>query len=188
MAGNAERVPARVVQVGVDGGGLQLRWWRTAARHRPDRSINAGLGAGAPRWGLGLGAGPARIDVTAHARARRARVVAWLIPPQNIGRTASFEVGFAVREGRDPAQRRRRDPRRAAAVPGGAGLRGHGPAPARERRAGRPRHHLPRRAGPGQDPHDPPADRACSTSGCRSWPAREINDDPYNPVRRTPRP
>ena len=46
------------------------------------------------------------------------------------------------------------------------------------------RRDLPRRARPGQDPHDPLASSGCSTSGCRSSPASEINDDPYDPVSR----
>ena len=45
-------------------------------------------------------------------------------------------------------------------VPPGARLRGDRAAPARERAAGRPRRDLPGRARPGQDPHDPLADRA----------------------------
>ena len=41
----------------------------------------------------------------------------------------------------------------------------------RERDPVRPRPDLPRRARPGEDAHDPPARRRCSTSGCRSSPA-----------------
>ena len=80
------------------------------------------------------------------------------------------------------AQRRRAGRGRRAARRRRARLRGHRAAAARERAARRPRRDLPRRARPGEDPHDPLAHRACSTSGCRSSPGSEINDDPYHPV------
>ncbi len=57
----------------------------------------------------------------------------------------------------------------------GARLRGHGPAPARERPARRPRRDLPGRAGPGQDPHDPLAHR----------PARRVDADRRRLARST---
>ena len=54
-----------------------------------------------------------------------------------------------------------------ALFPERARLRGHRPPAARERPAGRARRDLPRRAGPGQDPHDPVAHR----------PARRVDAD-----------
>ena len=52
----------------------------------------------------------------------------------------------------------------------------------REHDAGRPRHHLPRRAGPGEDEDDP------LTGLLDEWmpivAGSEINDDPYQPVSR----
>ena len=62
-----------------------------------------------------------------------------------------------------------------AAVRRRARLRGHRPAAARERAPRRPRRDLPRRAGPGQDPHDPLAHR----------PARRVDADHRRLARST---
>ena len=94
---------------------------------------------------------------------------------------------------RDPSRKRSAptpspDRRRRAAVRAGPRLRADRPAAARERAARRSRHHLPRRARPGEDAHHPLAHRLLD-----EWmpiiAGSEINDDPYAPgLALRPRP
>ena len=58
-------------------------------------------------------------------------------------------------------------------------------AAGRERAARGPRHHLPRRARPGEDAHHALARRTCSTNGCRSSPAARSTTTRTTRSRRT---
>ena len=87
--------------------------------------------------------------------------------PRNDRAAPGGRLGVPARQGRDPRQRRRQDRRRRAALRARARLRADRPPAARERPPRRARHHLPRRAGPGEDAHDPLADR----------PARRVDAD-----------
>ena len=89
--------------------------------------------------------------------------------------------------GGDPPQRRR--PHRRGQAPGqrGARVRGHRPAPARERLAGRARRDPARRARPGQDPHHPLAGRPARRMATRSWPTPRSTTTPSIPCRGSPR-
>ena len=86
--------------------------------------------------------------------------------PTTLGGLAN-PAGCRCRSRRSSARTPSRASRRASPRRGRPRLRGHRAPAARERAARRPRRDLPRRAGPGEDPHDPLAHR----------PARRVDAD-----------
>ena len=90
----------------------------------------------------------------------------------------------ADRPGRDPGQPARPARRRRAAVSRHRRLRGHDPAPDRQRAAGAPPLHPARPPGPGQEPASCASSPGCSTSGFPIVAGSEVNDDPFAPISK----
>ncbi|CAA9220225.1 MAG: Magnesium chelatase, subunit ChlI, partial [uncultured Acidimicrobiales bacterium] len=111
------------------------------------------------------------------------------VPTRHPRPAPRLRLGVGAGEGGGPPQRGDPHPSRGAAVPRCPRVRGHRPPPARERPPRRPRHHLPGRAGPGEDPHDPepgrPARRVAADRGRLRDQRRPVR--PVLPLRPRPR-
>ena len=129
---------------------------------------------------------PTRNSTGAEALAHRSKVGWPDGPPRHPRRAPRLGLGVGAGQGGAAPQRRRRHPVGRRPVPRDPRLRGDRPAAARERPPRRARRDLPRRAGPGEDAHDPLARSRCSTSGCRSSPGRRSTTTRTRRCRPTP--
>ena len=103
------------------------------------------------------------------------------VPSCHTRRAARERLGVASDQGRAPRQHRAQSLTEGRpARPRDHRLRRHRHAAARQRVARRPRHRSSSASGVRRRRASSGRSSACSTSGCRSSPGSEINDDPYD--------